>query len=289
MTLRHHRRWPATLAIALVPAIALVACGDDDEESTAATSPPAAETTAAPATTGGGSAGAAGGDQQAFCNALVSISEATIAGPPNEGATPEQLAAEGKALAATIQPFAATLQTNVPAALKADLDVQMSALDTVAATGDTSAFSTPEFLAADASIHAQSIDACGWNRQDVELMDYHFMGIPSTLPPGVTTFELTNAGKEFHEMVLLRKNDGVTETFEQLVQLPPEEALQKASIVGMGFLPQGAPGYVLADLTPGEYVSICFIPVGTIDPSAEPAGEAPPHFTQGMIHPFTVG
>ena len=47
------------------------------------------------------------------------------------------------------------------------------------------------------------------------------------------------------------------------------------------FAPPGEGGSTLAELSAGDYAMICFIPVG--------GGEdGPPHFTQGMIHEFTV-
>ena len=37
--------------------------------------------------------------------------------------------------------------------------------------------------------------------------------VAAEVPAGVTSFELDNEGPEVHEIVLLRKNDGVTESF----------------------------------------------------------------------------
>ena len=44
-------------------------------------------------------------------------------------------------------------------------------------------------------------------------------------------------------------------------------------------------GMLVADLAPGEYVAVCFIPVGTM-PDHE--GTGPPHFVEGMKQEFTV-
>lgn len=60
----------------------------------------------------------------------------------------------------------------------------------------------------------------------------------------------------------------------------------------------GEPGdddYFVADLEEGEYIALCFIPVGLTPEAAaavEEGGEepqGPPHFTQGMRAEFTVG
>jgi hypothetical protein len=104
---------------------------------------------------------------------------------------------------------------------------------------------------------------------------------------GVHSFGLTNDGKEPHMMVLSRKNDGVTESFDEPAAMPEEEALTKATIVGQGFAAPGESGHVLADLAPGEYLAMCPPPTGWFDMSGPPP-DGPPHLTQGMTHQFVV-
>jgi hypothetical protein len=87
---------------------------------------------------------------------------------------------------------------------------------------------------------------------------------------------------------IVRKNDGVTESFEELLALPEEEAFTKVTSVGTGFAPPGESGYVLVDLAPGEYLALCPLPVGWVDMSGPPPEDAPPHFTEGMSNEFTV-
>jgi hypothetical protein len=54
-------------------------------------------------------------------------------------------------------------------------------------------------------------------------VDYAFQGLPATVPSGTSlTFE--NRGAEVHEMVVLRRNPGVTQSFEDLLQLPQDQA-----------------------------------------------------------------
>lgn len=98
----------------------------------------------------------------------------------------------------------------------------------------------------------------------------------------------TTRAREVHEMVLLRKNDGVTETFDELLALPEEEAMEKVTMVGLaGPVPPGEPGYAVVDLDAGEYMAVCFIPVGTLSFDGPPP-EGPPHMMQGMVHQLTV-
>jgi hypothetical protein len=59
----------------------------------------------------------------------------------------------------------------------------------------------------------------------VTAQDYHFEGLPSSVPAG-TSLTQTNAGHEVHELLVVRKNDGVTDSFDELLALPEEEALR---------------------------------------------------------------
>lgn len=140
-----------------------------------------------------------------------------------------------------------------------------------------------------------SPSAGGSSGQAVEVtgVEYRFEGVPASVPAG-TTFSFRNGGSEVHEMVIARKLPETTEDWQELLQLPPEQALEKVSIAGGT---QAAPGQAAPNpITvnePGEYAMLCFIPVGTTSlPSpGEPSPSValgPPHFTQGMIAEFTV-
>ena len=104
--------------------------------------------------------------------------------------------------------------------------------------------------------------------------------------------------------MVARKNDGVTETWEELIALPQEEAFAKVTVMGPLFANAGttAEGSIALDQE-GEYIALCFIPQGTAgtielpDPSALPdpnapmpagLGQGPPHFVLGMQQQFTV-
>jgi hypothetical protein len=89
----------------------------------------------------------------------------------------------------------------------------------------------------------------------------------------------TEAG-EAHELVLFRKDPGTTETAEELLALPEEESMGKITMAGVVFADQpDQTAVAMYDLEPGQYVAVCFIPVG--------GGEdGPPHFTSGMVAEF---
>jgi len=124
--------------------------------------------------------------------------------------------------------------------------------------------------------------------------DYSYGNVPASTPAG-TAFTMRNAGAEAHELVLVRRNAGVTESFEELLQLPEEEVFNLITVTGQVMANPGetAQGEVVAD-QPGDYMMICFFPVGMTEiPEGTPGPDAslpigPPHFTQGMLAEFTV-
>ena len=122
---------------------------------------------------------------------------------------------------------------------------------------------------------------------EVTAQDYHFEGLPTSVPAG-SSLTLTNAGAELHEIILVRKNDGVTESFDELLALPEEEAFQKVTTAGVLFAAPGESASMGIDATgapapmksitlvhEGEYLAICFIPQGTTE-MPDFSAEAPP-------------
>jgi hypothetical protein len=273
-------RWWLRLLLGGLTVTALVAagCGGDDDD-------------AGSDTTGSDDAAAAGAssDTGAYCDAALAIE---TAGEPDidfSTATEEEIAAATKDFAAeTLRPLADDVLAAAPAEVQADLEVQSDALDQMAETGDFSVFETPEVAAAEAATHAFDLGECGWTSVAVDAADYSFAGLPDEMEAGVTSFELTNGGAEVHEMILVRKNDGVTQSFDELLALPEEEALQSITMVGLaGPVPPGESAYAVTDLEAGDYIAVCFIPVGTVSLDGPPP-EGPPHVMQGMQHQFTV-
>jgi hypothetical protein len=270
------------MVVALMLLSSLAACGDDDGDATA--------TTPSPTTTE-----AASSEFKEYCDTVLEIETAPEPDIDFETASPEQQAEALKNYAAeTIKPLTERIEANIPSAIEAEIRTQIAAVDQVAANGDPSVLETPEFEAAEAKTHAFDLENCGWTQSDVTMADYSFQGLEDTYEAGPISFDLTNEGKELHELILLRKNDDTTETFDQLLELPQEEAEQKTTEVGAAFAEPGGSDYLVADLEPGEYVAICFIPVGFTPEAAQAAEtsgtepDGPPHFTEGMKAEFTV-
>lgn len=111
------------------------------------------------------------------------------------------------------------------------------------------------------------------NMVHVTATDYAFQA-PDTLPSGVTTFRLMNAGKEPHHVVLIKKSMADFQKVNPAGPLP-------ADLVAVGGPNAAAPGgtaEATLDLTPGSYTMVCFIPA--------PDGKM--HLMKGMARALEV-
>jgi hypothetical protein len=143
----------------------------------------------------------------------------------------------------------------------------------------------------------------------VQASDYAYKGVPATLPVGETRISFTNDSRaEPHQMELFRLNDGVKESFEQILaedeardaQLEQQEQAGQASgpnppaepapppapkmtfFGGTGAGPgEAARMDLIGDLPAGRYGVVCFLPV-----AGDEAGT--PHHKKGMKAEFTV-
>ena len=256
------------MGLLLVPA-----CSSDDETS----STDAAETTA-PETT----APEATGDEAAFCDAVVETDvQFTAMQGPNA------------------DPAAATASLEAVESSTPDELADQSAFvieEAKAMLAGTGAEEGPgdEFNANYGEMVAWMEDNCGFPVIDVTAAEYAFQGIPETVAAGETLISLGNMGEEMHEVILLRVNEGVTETLDEILALPEEEAQTMVTSIAAAFASPGEEGWATTRLETGNYVAICFIPEGTTPEAmaemeatgVEPEGA--PHFTLGMIREFTV-
>lgn len=207
-----------------------------------------------------GSAGATAppADENAFCGPWRDVT-ALFSGPDEvDPAAAEQALAEVSATA--------------PDELAESVEVVVAAA-TQAASGDFSAFDTPEFGSSLSQVDNWIFDNCGFDQViEVQAVDWAFGDIPLEIPAGSTAFRLTNLGDEIHELTIIRKIEGTTESFEELAPLIAAEdpsVMEKVEFVAGAFSPgPDMPGVAYADLVPGEYAAICFIPIGSLQEGA---------------------
>ena len=113
---------------------------------------------------------------------------------------------------------------------------------------------------------------------EITARDYSFEG-PDTIPGGLTTLRLANAGpQELHHIQLVRLDGG--KTVADLMEAmkaghPPDWAVM---VGGPNAPVPNEKSEVTLDLAPGEYVMLCVIP----------SPDGVPHVMKGMVKPLTV-
>jgi hypothetical protein len=244
------------------------ACGDDDDESTDAAVAASAPTTRASSSPDAATNTADGNDVEEFCQAALVAERA--AATEDTAMLPPAFEAVAAAAPAEIGP----------------------AVDTVIERFRAGEQDSPEFGAAYGELVDYVKGNCGFGELAVTATEYAFGGVRDPLEAGPVVINFENTGTEFHEFVLLRVNDGVTETFDELLALPEVEGQTKVTTSGRAFAAPGETGFAMIDLQPGRYIAICFLPTGATPenmPQIE-SGEhqGAPHFTEGMVQEFTV-
>nr|HET6904582.1 hypothetical protein [Ktedonobacteraceae bacterium] len=114
----------------------------------------------------------------------------------------------------------------------------------------------------------------------IKAMDFSF-DQPQSLPAGPVDITLINNGGVPHQAGIARLKLGMT--FEQLKaallqQGPKALALFAIPVGGANIIMPGQSGEVILNLSPGQYVSVCFVR----------GADGIPHYAKGMIQTFTV-
>ncbi|MBI5088854.1 MAG: hypothetical protein HZB15_08365 [Actinobacteria bacterium] len=246
----HPTSWRTALALAVsvVSLSFLAACGDDDDEA-------ASVSTKA-------------------CDAAVELTTAF-------GQAPEDPAEFSGFATDTLVPLANTLHDELDGDAGDAAEVLADAYQQVAADGDISVIESEPVATAQAAVGAAIHDGCDLQRVEIGAVEYSYQNAPDTLKAGRASFALQNKGVEEHEMVLFRRADGETASFEELSQLPEDQLFSKLAFTGVAFGKPGTTSYAMLDLEPGTYFLVCFIPQGG-------AEDGPPHFMAGMQHTLTV-
>lgn len=107
--------------------------------------------------------------------------------------------------------------------------------------------------------------------------------LPATVKAGKQVWEVSNAGQETHHVMLMRLKDGKkVSDVEAFFKAPdPSQAGEPPfeDAGGLEAISKGHSAFVSFDLTPGEYIVVCFLPS---------AKEHMPHFMLGMMTGLSV-
>ena len=129
-------------------------------------------------------------------------------------------------------------------------------------------------------------DNCDVETLDVTAVDFRFEDVPDELSTGYHVVDFTNSGTENHEMFAFRIDDESIESVTDIFELPEDEVFSKITPVNAVYATPGSSDVASWNVTePGRYAVFCAISLGSVDDSE---GDGPPHFTQGMVHEFTV-
>lgn len=117
----------------------------------------------------------------------------------------------------------------------------------------------------------------GPNVVTIVATDYAF-GLPDTLPPGLTTFRLANAGAEVHHAVLVKIAEGKTlADFMAAAETMPIPDWMSVPGSPAAIEPNDTSNATTM-LTPGQYVLVCMVP----------SPDGTPHVAKGMSRTFSV-
>ncbi len=195
--------------------------------------------------------------------------------PPTKAQLPQVQASYDKFVAGPL----GELEKNAPDELADDVEKVVDASKQLRATGDAKPFESPALKATQTTIAGYFYEECSGEKAEVKGVDFAYEGVKASYEVGEIRIKFRNEGKEVHELVLVKKNPGVKESFDKLLELPEEKATAKMEFLGGEEAPPGEEAYVNADLTAGDYLMVCFVPQGSL-PGKE--GKGKPHFELGM-------
>jgi hypothetical protein len=116
----------------------------------------------------------------------------------------------------------------------------------------------------------------------VQLADFTFV-MPDQIKTGPQTWQIENIGNQWHEMGIVKLNDGVALSDIIAAMSHEEEPAGPPPFEEVAFwapISQGERAWVTLDLEPGVYTIICFLP--------DLAGSEKSHAEHGMTRQLTV-
>lgn len=192
-------------------------------------------------------------------------------------------------LAEDVEVLVDEVQANAPPEVSEPVGVVVDATRQAAAEGTPEAFQSREFDDAVHEVFSYMFDNCEFAEQlDVTGVEYSFEGVPDTVSAGLVALRFSNDGDEHHEFLVFRKNDGVTESFDEILELPEGQSEELMSFVGAANALPGESTATVFEAEAGEHIALCFIPVGSTGEGPEEDADGPPHFVEGQRSEFTV-
>ncbi len=112
----------------------------------------------------------------------------------------------------------------------------------------------------------------------VAMTDYAWDVAPA-FTAGKQVVKLVNNAEQSHEMFVIKLAEG--KTVDDLMKWGAtfKGPMPGSAMGGISGMPKGGEAYLSMDLTPGNYVLLCFLP---------DAKDGKPHIVHGMMKPFTI-
>ncbi|MGH3849447.1 MAG: hypothetical protein ACRDRT_07075 [Pseudonocardiaceae bacterium] len=206
-------------------------------------------------------------------------------GPPSGPVTPELKTKIKSGFDAYLAKPLSDFEANVPPSLAASTRDAIAQVRRFAETGDGAVLEDEVFVGKVLGINRFMFDYCVGEKSLGTAREFQFGGLPAQLKAGVNRISLTNLGTEQHNLVILAKKAGVTQSFDAILALPQGQAMSKTDVVAFVEAPPGESDYTAVDLKPGTYSVVCLVSKGSV---GDTRGEGPPHFTLGMKQEVTV-
>ena len=159
---------------------------------------------------------------------------------------------------------------DLPPSVQSKLAVVVEAGNAVL-RGESPALDAPEFVAARQRVDLWMFERCPFPaRIAARTTETELAGIPAEVPGGLTVVLFINDARAPRELVLIRKKDGTTESWDELSAMPAAQSASKVEYVD-GAITAAPGGWSLIRfrLEPGEYSAVTRAP-------AAPAGRSAP-------------
>lgn len=215
----------------------------------------------------------------AFCDAFAGF-ETSLTGIPWDG--PDEFR---DYFASNVSPRLDELDATSPDELSDEVATFVTGAREFGDTGDFASVENDEVQAAEQEINDHLFDGCPGERLDVVAIDFAFEDLPDAVAAGPIVVRFDNQGEEEHELIVVRRLPGTTEPVDELLAMPEAEVDTKIELVAGVAAAPGQQDVLVADLSEGDYIAVCFIPTGSTE-GVE--GDGPPHAMEGMVAEFEV-